>query len=754
MIEERSDPADPVRRPASERTADEPEEECIEEERVDRGQPVEEGAGAGRPREGMTREEIQEQYRRSIDQANRLDGLPYGQPARWRSNSTRDPYFSEMYLVSPDEEEDDDEERRKRWLLEEMRPGKNQDYWQFVNEGKTLRRYHVRKRKTKFDPSKAKDLPRSLKDLGCLRRTVKQKEGKNEEEEEEPWTSPPEGSSTWWWKGYTDFDVKERPGPKEENQTAKVMQCWMTEKRRPEEVNLKLESESSKKLWREADSAEWNKIAQSGAVKVFDLVESLRLREELKRQGRLDRILPSRMLRKHKHAEQPGEAPTRKSRLCIRGDKDPDLLLLDRYSPTVTTLNVSVLLQIAANKRYPIALGDLKNAFCQSAPLNRETGEIYFEIPADGLEGVDKRQLILIVNGCYGLVDAPLHWRRSLVSTLQEFGYVQSRMDPCLFKLHQNGQLAGMVAIEVDDLLTAGNHFHEEKMMKLREIYQFGKWVELQKADNGASFNGRRLQQLPDYTIKIDMKKFVEERLNQIVLPTARKKMKESEVTEEERKQARMVCGALNWLSKEGRPDASAAASLCSSKINKMKADDILMMNEAVKEIKENSGLEIRIQPLSRMRFAVVTDASFGNSDFHSQAGQMIISHEVGLREGKKVPANLLWWRSGKLQRVVNLTLAAEAQSLSKGLGDLTWALVLFRELQEEKMSLRDWASNLRHDEILALASAQSDEQLRGCLAIVGAESLFDYLSRETIGGQDRRTAIEVQIPDHKGRLI
>ncbi|CAK9005569.1 Retrovirus-related Pol polyprotein from transposon RE2 (Retro element 2) (AtRE2) [Includes: Protease RE2 [Durusdinium trenchii] len=567
-------------------------------------------------------------------------------------------------------------------------PGKNQDYWQFVNEGKTLRRYHVRKRKTKFDPSKAKDLPRSLKDLG------------------------------------------------------------------PEEVNLKLESESSKKLWREADSAEWNKIAQSGAVKVFDLVESLRLREELKRQGRLDRILPSRMLRKHKHAEQPGEAPTRKSRLCIRGDKDPDLLLLDRYSPTVTTLNVSVLLQIAANKRYPIALGDLKNAFCQSAPLNRETGEIYFEIPADGLEGVDKRQLILIVNGCYGLVDAPLHWRRSLVSTLQEFGYVQSRMDPCLFKLHQNGQLAGMVAIEVDDLLTAGNHFHEEKMMKLREIYQFGKWVELQKADNGASFNGRRLQQLPDYTIKIDMKKFVEERLNQIVLPTARKKMKESEVTEEERKQARMVCGALNWLSKEGRPDASAAASLCSSKINKMKADDILMMNEAVKEIKENSGLEIRIQPLSRMRFAVVTDASFGNSDFHSQAGQMIISHEVGLREGKKVPANLLWWRSGKLQRVVNLTLAAEAQSLSKGLGDLTWALVLFRELQEEKMSLRDWASNLRHDEILALASAQSDEQLRGCLAIVGAESLFDYLSRETIGGQDRRTAIEVQIPDHKGRLI
>ena len=412
----------------------------------------------------------------------------------------------------------------------------------------------------------------------------------------------------------------------------------------------------------------------------------------------------------------------------------------------MTTLNVNVLLQIAANKRYPIALGDLKNAFCQSAPLNRETGEIYFEIPSDGLDGMDHRQLILIVDGCYGLVDAPLHWRKSLVSKLEQLGYVQSRMDPCLFKLHHQKQLSGMVAIEVDDLLTAGDHIHEEKMKKLRSIYQFGKWVELQKTENGASFNGRRLQQEKDFTVKIDMKKFVEERLKMMILPPDRKKAKDSEITEEERKEVRMICGALNWLSKEGRPDASAAASLCSSKINRMKIEDVLMMNEAVKEIKENSGLEIRIQPLKKMRLAVVTDASFGNHDFHSQAGQMILSHEDGLREGRKVTTNLLWWRSGKLQRVVNSTLAAETQSLSKGLGDLMWALVLFRELQEEKMVLRDWARNLRHEEILALASSQSDGQLKSCMAIVDAKSLFDYLAKETIGGQDRRTAIEVQI--------
>lgn len=36
--------------------------------------------------------------------------------------------------------------------------------------------------------------------------------------------------------------------------------------------------------------------------------------------------------------------------------------------------------------------------------------------------------------------------------------------------------------------------------------------------------------------------------------------------------------------------------------------------------------------------------------------------------------------------------------------------------------------------------------RLKESLAIVDAKSLFDYLSRETVGGQDRRTAIEIQI--------
>jgi hypothetical protein len=83
------------------------------------------------------------------------------------------------------------------------------------------------------------------------------------------------------------------------------------------------------------------------------------------------------------------------------------------------------------------------------------------------------------------------------------------------------------------------------------------------------------------------MRKFVEEKLHEIEVESHRKNQKEDPVTEEKRSTTRTICGALNWLSKEGRPDASAAASLFSSKISHMKVQDLLDISSAVAEIKK-----------------------------------------------------------------------------------------------------------------------------------------------------------------------
>ena len=55
--------------------------------------------------------------RRSVEAANRLDGLPpAGQPMRWRNQSNlENPYLHEYWLCTPSEEiEEDGEERRQR----------------------------------------------------------------------------------------------------------------------------------------------------------------------------------------------------------------------------------------------------------------------------------------------------------------------------------------------------------------------------------------------------------------------------------------------------------------------------------------------------------------------------------------------------------------------------------------------------------------------------------------------------------------
>lgn len=376
-----------------------------------------------------------------------------------------------------------------------------------------------------------------------------------------------------------------------------------------------------------ADAAEWEKMASSGAVKVLTVEESRTVRARLKADNQEDRVLPTKIARRYKPGEQPGEKPTRKSRLCIRGDLDPDVLDLERFAPTVTTLNFNILLPAAANSGMSATVGDLKNAFCQL--LERERGALCFQQPKEGIQGLHPEQIVWII---YGLVDAPLRWRKSLVQDLEALGYRASRMDPCLFLLfNSKSELEGAIAVEVDDLFTVGHAKHHEQMEKLQKKYTFGKYVPLRGDEKGASFNGRRIRQLPDGGFLIDMQKFVEERLNPINLQKGRASQRKEPVTEEERGQTRAVCGALNWLSKEGRPDASGPSSLMASRLTTLKVEDLLLINDVVKNLKANAEIAVKIQPLRNMQLSVITDASFGNNGYHSQGGQVVLSHEPGL---------------------------------------------------------------------------------------------------------------------------
>jgi len=685
-------------------------------------------------------QETAESIATSVQRNEILDGTPmeYGRlrsrlQTRWRASQ---PYLAEVFF------QDEDDQREL-----EAQEEPTHDYWVYDAHRQVLQRHHVHWRKALFNPMNSDRSPipfRAIKKGRCTKRVSGLGCSEEIRDEWSPFAKKEERLD--WWKGITEFEV--------DTHFLTHGQNFMAKKRGEGEVFPHEISEEEWPEWRVKDAEEFQKIVDSGALRILSMAESKQVREELEKAGKLDRILPTRMVRRYKPGDAPGMPRVKKSRFCIRGDKDPDIAELSSFAPTVTTSNLQVLIQAAINKDFNGVIGDLKSAFTQSLPLFRKEGKLYCRAVGGSMPGMEEGQIAEIVLGCYGLCDAPLHWRKTLVACLvNELGYRQSALDPCTYLLHgedpQNpGEkvLLGMVAVEIDDLLMFGGKTHEEKMQQLQKRFTFGKVEPLDA--KGVNFNGRRLRR-EGHTIFVDMKAFVEERLEKVPLEPHRLKQKDEKITAEETSLVRKTCGSLNWAGREGRPDAAAAASMCSSLLLDMRVSDVIELNKIVSRIKENSDLALRIQaiPESRMRWGVVTDASWANAKGgKTQGGHMLLTFDVDLLAGKQAMCNLLHWKSGKLHRTVNSTLAAETQSLARGIGDLLWMMVMYAEMTDADFQLRNWRRHIHRLGYSAFTKVEDSEKLEGALAVVDAKSLFDLLANETGGGADRRTALDVQM--------
>lgn len=170
---------------------------------------------------------------------------------------------------------------------------------------------------------------------------------------------------------------------------------------------------------------------------------------------------------------------------------------------------------------------------------------------------------------------------------------------------------------------------------------------------------------------------------------------------------------------------------------------------KTVRELKETAEICLKIQPIpfEKLAWAVITDASYANAESgSSQGGYGVLRiHEDVIRHGEGC-GNLLRWK-GKTRRVANSTMAAEAQSLAKGLSELAWSVTVFNELVDEEFTLQSWAERVRRHKLINVHRADGDDDLRRCLCVVDAKSLFDRLVKDTTGlAEDKRTAMDVQV--------
>ena len=210
-------------------------------------------------------------------------------------------------------------------------------------------------------------------------------------------------------------------------------------------------------------------------------------------------------------------------------------------SPVMTRQTRQMVAQLASWKRWKLSKGDVTRAFLQS----RQYPDQLYCIPTPDIcetLGVPAGTVTRVQRACYGLVDAPLEWWRSVDSYLQEIGFERLWADSCCWVLRENGVLRGVISGHVDDFLFAGksgDQLWESKLEAVKQKFKWGAW------DTGPFTQcGVLVQQGPE-GIELSQPNYLEG-LNEIGVNASRRKDKPSPTSDREKSQLRALLGGLS----------------------------------------------------------------------------------------------------------------------------------------------------------------------------------------------------------------
>ena len=229
-----------------------------------------------------------------------------------------------------------------------------------------------------------------------------------------------------------------------------------------------------------------------------------------------------------------------KARLVVRGFEEDVYPQSD--SPTASRDSFKTFLALAAKENLQIKNMDVKSAFLQGTPLDRE---VYMEPPTE----FKKTGLVWKLNKTvYGLYDASRSWYFAVKEQLKSFGMRSLSGDDAFFSMIKDGELFGMTVLHVDDFLVAGKpEFLKLLTSKLKKRFTFGR-TELTKF----KFTGLNVEQKED-GIYVDQIDYIQ---NIQAISAYRMDAQEGEsLNKSEFKAYRGITGQLNWAAENTRAD-------------------------------------------------------------------------------------------------------------------------------------------------------------------------------------------------------
>lgn len=515
--------------------------------------------------------------------------------------------------------------------------------------------------------------------------------------------------------------------------------CFMTDvfatmkKRGKKEVSLRGMTDAQKRVFTQCQSSEFQKILDRKAATVIGPSDAVQIRLQ-----KSHRIMGSRFVNTEEPSVEAVDGIKRKSRWCVLGDQDPDVLRLAASnataSPTVSMCGRAVSLQLAASFGWHYQIGDVDGAFLnsdllsESSPERISAGGLYCELPAGGIPGIAPGSLIRIDRSVYGLGDAPMKWWQKVQRTMLAGGWRQSVLDPCLFTVfNDDGSIAGVACWHVDDVLCAGSgKVYETAREYFRKHLPFRKWRE----DHGTFCGTEILRNNETGEISLGQHQYAED----LQAMSKTKAGMHEFLTAQEVSSLRTCNGSVGWLAYQSRPDLSVQVSMAQQGVPRATGRHHAIAQQAVRRAKQFSDLKIVFRAISpdSLRVCVHSDAAFERND----EGKPQYGFIVGFCEEAMTQNQSSWWtpalwRSSRVKRACSSTLAAEAQAALDGVRHAEWLTALLSECLYQEFDLEERESFLCG---------------RMAAAITDCKSLYDHCHKEGSAGtlSDKSGALDV----------
>ena len=420
-----------------------------------------------------------------------------------------------------------------------------------------------------------------------------------------------------------------------------------------------------------------------------------------------------------------------KARAVLLGYQDPAYEHRATTSPVMSRQTRQCFLQMCANKKWRVYKGDVSGAFLQGRPY---AGGLLC-IPCDEIceaMGLAKGSVTRLKKACYGLVDAPLEWYKTVSEFLQTLGLERAWSDPCLWLWRPQGVLRGLVSGHVDDFLFGGSEedsLWQEILNKIKQKFKWGDWEHGEFTQCGV-----QVRQM-DQGFELSQTQYVEDHLQEIPLSGTRRRDKEAATTEKEKTQLRATLGALSWHAQQVAPHVAAETSLLLSEVSRSCVNTIIKTNLLVSHTRAKKHHVMKIHAFDPQEelciYAWVDAGSQNRPDGGSTQGCFIGMSTMGLQRGEVLPVSPLSWSSSKIDRACRSPGAAETQAAVNGEDSLFYLRYQWSEIAYGQVQVHNPAGAVR--------------RTKGCL-ISDSRNVFDKVNTEvlTIKGAEKRANIEL----------